>query len=102
MIDVIKSIRLPECLLVVALGFIGFKYARISFDGLTLIALFFIIAVTMLQNDWRDRLHDIDKGKTFAHKKPILFLCWLIFFWVTCCTLIVVLFYELNKEVTYN
>ena len=94
MIGLIKSMRIPDCLLLVAAGLIGFKYAGMSSDILTLITLFFVITVTMLQNDWRDRRHDISKGKTFASSKPSVFIGWLIFFWVLCIILLVVLFLE--------
>jgi hypothetical protein len=76
----------------VALGYIGFKYASILPDWLTLLGIFFIIAATMLQNDWRDRVHDIGKGKTLAHNKPSLFLSWLLFFWIASCVLITIIF----------
>jgi len=94
MIGLIKALRLPECLLVVALGIISFKYASIPFNILVLITLFFVIASTMLQNDWRDRFHDIAKSKTFAHEEPALFLRLLILFWVICCGLIMILFIQ--------
>ena len=97
MIKLIKAIRLPECFGVVALGFIAFKYAGIKPESLTLITLLFVIASTMLQNDWRDRFHDIEKGKTFASERPALFLCWLILFWIICGGLIMVLFFKYPK-----
>lgn len=93
-IQLIKAFRLPECFLVVALGFIGFKYAEIQPHILTLVTLFFVISVTMLQNDWRDRIHDLKKGKRLAYEKPSLFLFWLILFWVICLVLIGILFLE--------
>ena len=94
MIGLIKSIRLPECLLIVALGIIGFRHSGVPIDILSLVTLFFWIAVTMLQNDWRDRFHDIGKGKSFASNNPRLYISWLIIFWIICCTLIVILFFQ--------
>ncbi len=94
MINIIKGLRLPECILVVILGLIGFKFASIHPNIQTLVALFFVIAVTMLQNDWRDRVHDINKRKTFAHEKPVIFLSWLILFWIVCGIQIIMLSYN--------
>ena len=94
MIGLIKSIRLPECVLIVALGIIGFKHSSVPVDTLSLVTLFFVISVTMLQNDCRDRLHDIGKGKHFVSNNPTLFISWLILFWIICLKLITTLFFH--------
>ena len=94
MIGLLQSIRLPECILIVILGIIGFKHSGISVHALILTTLFFVIAVTMLQNDWRDRSHDIGKGKSFASSNPKLYISWLLLFWVICCALITTLLFQ--------
>ncbi len=88
MFKFIKAMRISDCLLMVTIGLIGFKYAGVPYSILLLVALFSVITVTMLQNDWRDRVHDIGKGKMLATQKPFLFLCWLIFFWILCVVLV--------------
>ena len=82
MTNIFKSARLPECFLVVALGFLGFKFSEIPTNIEALVVLFFIILSTMLQNDWRDRVHDINKGKTFAHNKPKQFIVYVVLMWM--------------------
>lgn len=94
MFQLVKSMRIPECLLVLLLGFIGFKYASIPQNMLVLVTLFFVVAATMLQNDWRDRVHDLKKGKKFAFKNPRLFIFWVIFSWIICLSLIGTLYLQ--------
>ena len=96
MSEIIKSLRVRDCLLVVVVGYIGFKFAHVIPNKLTLLALFFVITSTMLQNDWRDRIHDLGKGKKFAFEKPKKFLYILVFCWLVTIGLIIKLF--LNNE----
>ena len=93
MVELINAVRLKDCLMVVGIGFIGFKYSGVQPEFLVLTTLFFICAVTMLQNGWRDRVHDVGKGKRFALENPKIFLFWLILFWIICLGLILVLFF---------
>ncbi len=88
MLGIIKPMRIPECLLVVVLGYLGFKHANVPPNLIVLASLFFVIVATMLQNDWRDRFHDVGKGKTFALEWPRLFLFSLVLSWVVCAILI--------------
>ncbi|MBI2096695.1 MAG: UbiA family prenyltransferase [Candidatus Sungbacteria bacterium] len=45
------------------------------------IATLLIACATMLQNDWRDRSHDIRKGKTLAIRHPQSFLTLVVATW---------------------
>ncbi len=100
MIELIKAMRLPEGIMVVLIAYIGFKYTGIKADLFAILILFFIVSVTMLQNNWRDRSHDLGKGKRFAHEKPKLFLSWLVTFWLICSLLLAILFFK-NQTETY-
>ena len=83
MTKILKAIRLPECLLVLSIGFLSFKQVGTNANIQALVTLFFIVATTMLQNDWRDRIHDLKKDKAFATKNSALFLFFLTIFWLT-------------------
>ncbi len=86
--------RLPECLLVTILGYLSFRFTEIPVNTLTLVVLFFTVLATMLQNDWRDRVHDIHKSKLFASSKPNLFLVYVITSWIICFSLNLYLFVD--------
>lgn len=90
MFPLLKAIRPAECLLLAVLGYVSFAYAGVRPDFLVLMTLFIVMAVAMLQNDWRDRVHDLGKGKRLAYDNPRLFLGWLLLFWTTCSGLIAV------------
>ena len=83
----IKSLRLPICFLAGLLAIASFKIADIPISWLSVAAVFFGACATMLQNDWRDRYHDIRKGKTLALKYPRAFLALLLAFWAIACSL---------------
>ena len=83
----IKSLRLPICFLAGLLAIAGFKIADIPISWLSVAAVFFGMCATMLQNDWRDRYHDVRKGKTLALKRPRAFLALLLAFWAVACGL---------------
>lgn len=78
----VEAIRLPECAFVVFLGYISFRHVSIPVDMQILVALAFITGATMLQNGWRDRRHDLVKGKDLALKRPIPYLILLVIFWI--------------------
>jgi 4-hydroxybenzoate polyprenyltransferase len=92
--NIFTALRLPECSLVVFLSFLSFKISNTPISFLLLISLFFITASTMLQNGWRDRQHDIKKGKTIHKEKPSFFILWLFIFWLTSSLLSVSVFYS--------
>lgn len=90
--DLLKSIRISHCFLVVLLGFIGYKYSGIDPNSLILLTLFSIIAVTMVQNDWEDRVHDLKKGKRFAYENSQVYFMWLILAWIFCMLMMIIVF----------
>ncbi|MCM2339066.1 MAG: UbiA family prenyltransferase [Burkholderiales bacterium] len=84
----IKSFRLFGCFLMVSLTIMSFVFARINIFWEAVIAVFFITSATMLQNDWRDRFHDIHKDKMLAFQQPRKFFALLLIFWLISWTLI--------------
>ncbi len=82
MIGILKAIRIPECLLVLSICFLSYEQVGVDANFQVLITLFFVVSTTMLQNDWRDRIHDLQKGKIFASKNPRVFLFFLTMFWL--------------------
>lgn len=83
----IKSLRLPICFLNGLLTVAGFRIADISVSWLSVVTVFFGACATMLQNDWRDRYHDVRKGKMLALEHPRAFLALLLAFWAVACGL---------------
>lgn len=90
MVAWLKSLRLPICLLAGLLTVAGFRLGDVQMSWLLVMAVVLISCSTMLQNDWRDRYHDIYKGKVLALQHPRAFLALLLAFWVVVCGLIVV------------
>lgn len=78
----IKSLRLFVCVLASFLAIIGFVLAGIGISWVAVAAVFFIASATMLQNDWRDRFHDIRKDKVLACQHAGKFLASLSTFWL--------------------
>jgi len=85
----IRSFRLPVVILAVLLTVVSFKISD-QIDSVLLPAL--TVAITaigyMLQNDWRDRFHDMKKGKFLASRAPKQFLALTITVWIAAlvCT----------------
>lgn len=88
MINWIKALRLPVATLAILLAYVSFKISSVDVNSTALVALFFISCATMLQNDWRDRYHDIEKGKILAIKKSHLFFICLDTLWIISFLLI--------------
>ena len=77
----INSLRLSVCALASLLAIAGFKVAGTEIQWVAIVAVFFIATASMIQNDWRDRFHDVRKGKTLALRHPRAFLAWVLSFW---------------------
>jgi len=77
-----KSLRLSVCILASFLAITGFTLAGTGISWVAVMAVFFIASATMLQNDWRDRFHDISKGKVLACQQAGKFLVLLSVFWL--------------------
>lgn|SRR3989344_4595939 len=86
----IKSLRLFVCVLASFLAITGFKLAGADTSWVAVAAVFFIASATMLQNDWRDRFHDVRKGKKLVLQHQGAFLALLLAFWAVCGGLIVI------------
>ena len=78
----VKSLRLSVCILASFLAITGFTPAGTDISWVTVAAVFFGPSATMLQNDWRDRFHDVRKGKMLAYQHPGKFLALLSVFWL--------------------
>ena len=78
----VKSLRLSVCVLASFLAITGFTLAGTGISWVAVMAVFFIASATMLQNDWRDRFHDIRKGKVLAYEHSGKFLTLLSVFWM--------------------
>ncbi|MFH1866803.1 MAG: hypothetical protein ABIJ81_01835 [Patescibacteria group bacterium] len=73
----IKALRLPITLLAGLLSVVAFKLVgRINESFLPTLIVISVASATMMQNDLRDRFHDIKKGKVFTTKNYNNF--WLI------------------------
>ena len=78
----IKSMRLSVCILASFLAITGYTLVGTGTSWVAVAAVFFIASATMLQNDWRDRFHDIRKGKVLAYQHAGKFLALLSVFWL--------------------
>lgn len=85
--DWIKSLRLPMCLLAGLLTIMSFRMVHKDPPWLVVLAVVFIACSTMLQNDWRDRYHDVKKGKKLAITHPKAFMLFLLTFWLVSLSL---------------
>ena len=84
----VKSLRLSVCVLASFLAITGFILAGTGISWVAVMAVFFSTSATMLQNDWRDRFHDIRKGKVLAYQHAGKFLALLSAFWLVSVGLI--------------
>jgi 4-hydroxybenzoate polyprenyltransferase len=80
----IKSLRLPACFFFGMLVMISFKISNLVSVQLWLYigATFFISCAAMVQNDWRDRFHDLKKGKCLAHDNARRYLMLVRVMWI--------------------
>lgn len=85
------ALRVSMACLAVGLAVAAFRVAQLAPPLASLGAVFGIACSARLQNDWRDRVHDINKGKTFASVHPRLFLLGLAASWGVCCLLVAVI-----------
>lgn len=90
--NLIKTARLPECSLVTLLCLLGFAVANTPPHATTLAGLFCVVLATMIHNDWRDRLHDLNKGKTFAADHPTLLAASAGVMWIVCLGILIQVF----------
>lgn len=85
----VKSLRLSVCVLESFLAATGFVLAGMRVSRVATAVVFLGMVANMLQNDWRDRFHDIRKGKTLAYERPRAFLALLTAVWVVDAGLII-------------
>ena len=74
--------------LAVGLAATAYRLTKLPMSAWTLAAVLCISCATRLQNDWRDRYHDLQKGKTFAWAYPKLFVVTVLSFWTVCTLLL--------------
>lgn len=80
---ILKGFRITVSIPAAFLVHIGYKIVHEETNWGLVILIFFITALTMLQNDYFDRDHDQKKGKDFASKNKkfllvFLVVCWLV------------------------
>jgi 4-hydroxybenzoate polyprenyltransferase len=87
----IEALRLKVSLLAFLLAIASYRLSHVDISWFAVASVFFITVVTMVQNDWRDRFHDVQKGKLLASSNPRAFLGLLCVLWVaTTCFIVVV------------
>jgi 4-hydroxybenzoate polyprenyltransferase len=87
----IKALRLPAVLLAGLLTLASFKISGLLLSEAILPALTVILVASayMVQNDWRDRFHDVKKGKTLAFSQSNKFLLFVVIIWTLALVSIV-------------
>lgn len=66
----------------------AYRLTKLPVPAWTLAAVLCIACATRLQNDWRDRYHDLQKGKTLASAHPKPFMATVLSFWAVCSLLV--------------
>jgi len=83
MTDYIKALRLPIVFLAGLLCCVSYKISEAGeLPILPIIFTVFLAGTCMVQNDWRDRKHDVRKGKFFASNNERPFLIYLLILWL--------------------
>lgn len=83
-----QAMRLSMACLGVGLAAAAFRITALPLSAWALAAVFSICCAARLQNDWRDRYHDLKKQKTFACDHPLRQVLLVIFAWSVCCGLV--------------
>ena len=84
----VEPLRLSVCILAGCLAVTGFILARRQVAWDVVAAVVAIAIAAMLQNDWRDRFHDVRKGRPLAFNHQRVFLAMLAVSWVASVGLI--------------
>lgn len=84
----VKALRSIIFILSGFLTLVGFHIGRIEISWLVVCTVMLITCASMLQNDWRDRYHDIRKGKLLVTAHLKTFLIVLVTFWISTLFLI--------------
>ncbi len=85
----IESLSLKMASFAVLLAIVSLQLAGIAPLWQSLAALFCITVSTMLQNDWRDRAHDVRKGEVLVMEHESAFLGLVVGAWLLSAVLIV-------------
>lgn len=86
----IKSLRSPVAGMAALLVLVSFKISHQYIPREAWIVAFFVVVfcfAVMVWNDWRDRFHDIKKGKLLASSRPRAFLFYAVLLWLSAITL---------------
>lgn len=86
----VEALRLKVSLLATLLTVASYRLSHLDISWLVVVTVFCITVVTMVQNDWRDRFHDIKKGKVLASSCSKRFLAFLCVLWAVVVVLIAV------------
>lgn len=81
----IGALRLRVSLLATLIAVASYRLCGAEIRMLPILAICIICMVTMVHNDYRDRHHDVRKGKNLAFSRPKQFLFLLLLLWT--CTL---------------
>jgi 4-hydroxybenzoate polyprenyltransferase len=81
--QILDSLRLSMTIPAALLVHTGFAVSHQETNWLLVLLIFCIASMTMVQNDYFDREHDLKKGKDFAFKnqkilKYILLIIWIL------------------------
>ncbi|MBV9159320.1 MAG: UbiA family prenyltransferase [Candidatus Kaiserbacteria bacterium] len=86
----IGALRLRASLLATLIAVASYRLCSVRVSVLPIAIVCVICMITMVQNDYRDRFHDVKKGKRLAFERPRQFLCVLLALWVLTTGLIAV------------
>jgi hypothetical protein len=84
----INALSLKVSTFAVLLASVSFLFVGMRLHPVVLAALFFVTSTTMLQNDWRDRVHDMRKNEMLVGQNQHTFLSLVVFAWFVTAVLI--------------
>lgn len=88
MLTWLKLLRPTTALLAAIFTVAAFKVAHLSIPWIVVATMMTLASAAMLINDWRDRYHDVPKGKNVPIKRAREFIVFMLCIWGTACALI--------------
>lgn len=100
--DWIKSLRLPACFFYSLIVIVSFKISDLAPENLWLYisSAFFISCASMVQNDWRDRHHDLKKGKCLVLENEWKYFGLVVLMWVVAFSMAIAMAILMPKAVS--
>ena len=83
-----------------ALVLVSFKISHLPINYKAWLCAITVVAIacaTMVQNDWRDRVQDVKRGKRLAHDNPRKFFIFLLVMWTIAIAFSLVIIFMNNK-----